>query len=390
MKNLNFYVGQQEVIKHKIRESDITKFVDLSGDRNPIHFDKSFASQVNLKGPIAHGMLGVSFISSVIGNKLPGPGALWLSQSLDFLSPARVGDNLTITVKVKSIFELENVLVLETVITKNRGELVTRGTAKVKVLKGTSGEAPSKHDSKKVALVVGGSGGIGSEICRQLSNDGYKIMVSYKNNDLGAANLLEQIRSANGHCESFRSDLSSIEEVETLISTTRNLFGGISHVVFCASATLENRNFKELAWEDFQLQLNVHLRIIFEVAQRVVPIFEENGIGNIIAIGSTITDDPVPNWLPYLTAKNSLLGFMKGLSKELGPKNIRVNVVSPSAVETSLTGNFSERSKLISVEKTPLRKLTVPSDVAETVVFLASSHSSQITGQNLRVNGGVR
>jgi len=108
MKNLNFYVGQQEVIKHKIRESDITKFVDLSGDKNPIHLNKAFASQVNLKGPIAHGMLGVSFISSVIGNKLPGPGALWLSQSLDFLSPARVGDNLTITVKVKSIFDLEN------------------------------------------------------------------------------------------------------------------------------------------------------------------------------------------------------------------------------------------------------------------------------------------
>jgi 3-oxoacyl-[acyl-carrier protein] reductase len=80
---------------------------------------------------------------------------------------------------------------------------------------------------------------------------------------------------------------------------------------------------------------------------------------------------------------------MKGLSIELGPMNIRVNLVSPSIVETPLTSNFTERSKLITIKETPLKRLTKPSDVAQTVLFLASENSVHITGQNIKINGGA-
>jgi 3-oxoacyl-[acyl-carrier protein] reductase len=390
MSKFDFYVGQREEIKHKIIQSDIEKFIALSGDNNPIHSDKEFALETHLKDPVAHGMLGVNFISTVIGNKLPGAGALWLSQTLEFVSPARVGDNLTIEVIVKSIFELEKILNLETLITKNNGEVVTRGTAKVKVLSKKSKEVVVETKNvNKVAIVIGGSGGIGGAISKALAQNNFKVMVSYKSDDHQANRLMQEIKELNGICRTFRSDLSSIEEIETLISETMSLFGSVSHLIICASSPLENKPIKDLSWKNFMMHINVNTRIFFELTQKLVPIFQAHGSGNIIGIGSSVTDNPPANWLPYVTAKSSLLGLMKGLAIELGPMNIRVNLVSPSTVETPLTSNFTERSKLITIKETPLKRLTRPSDIAQTVLFLASENSVHITGQNIKINGGA-
>ncbi len=389
MSNFHFYVGQREELKHKIKQSDIEKFIELSGDNNPTHSDKNFALETHLKEPVAHGMLGVNFISTVIGNKLPGPGALWLSQTLEFVSPARVGDNLTIIVTVKSVFELERILNLDTLVTKNNGEIVTRGTAAVKVLSNKLNTVvEQRKTNNKVAIVIGGSGGIGSAISKELAMNEFKVMVSYKSDDYQATKLMQEIKMTSGICQTFCSDLSSSEEIETLISETVSLFGTVSHLIICASSPLENKSLIDLKWENFMKQININARIFFEVTQKLVPIFQANGGGNIIGIGSSVTDNPPPNWLPYVTAKSSLLGLMKGLAIELGPMNIRVNLVSPSMIETNLTSNFTERSKLMTIKDTPLKRLTNPSDVAETVLFLASEKSAQITGQNIKINGG--
>ena len=390
MSSFDFYIGKREEIKHKIKQSDVDKFIELSGDKNPIHTDKAFALDTQLKEPVAHGMLGVNFISNVIGNKLPGPGALWLSQSLEFISPARVGDNLTIEVTVKSIFELENILCLETLITKNNGEVVTRGTAKVKVLSKKLRKVVRKNDiTDKVAIVIGGSGGIGSAISKELAQNDFKVMISYKNDDQQANRLMQEIKELKGTCQIFRSDLNNFEEIETLISETVSLFGTVSHLIICASSPLESKSLKDLKWENFINHLNVNTRMFFEISQKLLPIFQAHGSGNIIGIGSSVTDSPPAKWLPYVTAKSSLIGLMKGLSVELGPMNIRVNLVSPSTIETTLTSNFTERSKLITIKDSPLKRLTEPTDVAHAVLFLASDKSSHITGQNIKINGGV-
>lgn len=390
MSNFDYYVGQREEIKHKIIQSDIEKFIQLSGDNNPIHSDKEFALETHLKDPVAHGMLGVNFISNVIGNKLPGAGALWLSQTLEFASPARVGDTLTIEVTVKSIFELEKILILETLITKNDGVVVTRGTAKVKVLSKKSKEVAAKDQiNNKVAIVIGGSGGIGSAISKELAQNEFKVMASFKSDDYQANKLMQEIKELKGICQTYRSDLSSSEEIETLISETISLYGTVSHVIFCASSPLENRSLKDLKWENFMTHINVNTRMFFEITQRLVPIFQAQGSGNIIGIGSSVTDSPPAYWLPYVTAKSSLLGLMKGLAIELGPMNIRVNLVSPATIETPLTSNFTERSKLITIKETPLKRLTRTIDVAQTVSFLASEKSSHITGQNIKITGGA-
>src|SRR5665811_2088995 len=100
MKYEEIFVGTKETLTHCITQSDIEKFVDLTGDDNKLHVDKEFASKTSFKKPVVHGMISASFISTIIGTKLPGDGALWFSQTLDFILPVRIGDVITVEAEV--------------------------------------------------------------------------------------------------------------------------------------------------------------------------------------------------------------------------------------------------------------------------------------------------
>ena len=109
-KYIDINVGDVETLVHTITKEDIQKFVDLTGDDNRLHLDEKFASTTHFKKPVVHGMLGASFISTIIGTKLPGDGALWFSQSLEFLLPVRIGDVLTIKAEVLKKNDREQVI----------------------------------------------------------------------------------------------------------------------------------------------------------------------------------------------------------------------------------------------------------------------------------------
>ena len=106
-------VGDKETLTHTITKTDIEKFVQLTGDDNLLHVDENFASKTQFKKPVVHGMLGASFISTIIGTKLPGDGALWFSQSLEFLLPVRIGDVLTVVAEVLRKYEKEQIIELK-------------------------------------------------------------------------------------------------------------------------------------------------------------------------------------------------------------------------------------------------------------------------------------
>ena len=127
-------VGDIAEITHTITQKDVEKFVNLTGDDNKLHTDKEYASLTSFKKPVAHGMLGASFISTLIGTKIPGDGALWYSQNLEFLKPVRVGDKLKITAKVIKKVDRTKTIELKTNIRNQNKELVTTGISKVKVI----------------------------------------------------------------------------------------------------------------------------------------------------------------------------------------------------------------------------------------------------------------
>ena len=134
MRYADIYIGQKETLTHIITLDDINKFVQLTGDDNKLHVDEKFASNTVFKKPVVHGMLGASFISTIIGTKIPGDGALWFSQSLEFLLPVRIGDELRVVAEVIKKNDKENIIELKTDIYNQNRQIVTKGFAKVKVV----------------------------------------------------------------------------------------------------------------------------------------------------------------------------------------------------------------------------------------------------------------
>jgi 3-hydroxybutyryl-CoA dehydratase len=130
---MNLKVGDTASLSKKITDDDIRAFAEISGDCNPVHLDDQFAQTTRFGRRIAHGMLGASLISAVLGNQLPGKGSIYLSQSLQFLAPVYVEDTVTARVSVTRIKEDKQIVVLETVCENQHGEVIIRGEAVVLV-----------------------------------------------------------------------------------------------------------------------------------------------------------------------------------------------------------------------------------------------------------------
>lgn len=391
MKYDEIKVGDKEQITHIITINDIEKFVELTGDNNKLHVDEKFASKTNFKKPVVHGMLGASFISTIIGTKLPGDGALWFSQSLDFLLPVRVGDNLTIIAEVIKKNDKEKIIELNTNIYNQNRQIVTRGIAKVKIVEPQIlvVDKSENIDSKdKVALIVGGTGGIGRAACIQLAKDGYKLIIHYNKNKTLANEIKAEVETLNQKAIIVKADILNDLEIKEMISIGLRAYEQINVVVNCAAATIPNIKFQDLLWSDFQTQLELNIKSTFTIIKEILPVMLSNGYGKIINIGSFSVDKPNNEWASYITAKSALVGLTKSMALELAPKGIRVNMVTPSLVNTELTADIPEKIKLLTAAQTPLRRLANPSDVAGAISFLASDKSDFITGENIRVNGG--
>jgi 3-oxoacyl-[acyl-carrier protein] reductase len=137
-----------------------------------------------------------------------------------------------------------------------------------------------------------------------------------------------------------------------------------------------------------QAHYDVNIRGSFNLLRAFVPTWEKEHFGKFIALTTLATEKPNAQWLPYITSKTALNGFVKALAFELAPKGIRINMVSPGMVDTPLIADIPEKVRLLSAAQTPLRSLATAQDVAGAVSFLASDKSNYLTGETIRVNGG--
>ncbi|MDA0194120.1 MAG: SDR family oxidoreductase [Bacteroidetes bacterium] len=386
---LSIAIGDKEQLKHIITQEDIQKFVDLTGDDNRLHVDAEFSKTTPYKKPVAHGMLGASFISTVIGTKLPGDGALWFSQSLEFLLPVWVGDELTVTAEVIKKFDAEKILELKIEIKNQDRQTVTRGLAKVKMiemLEEVSAQS-TKQKEIKVALVIGGTGGIGRAVCYELAKDGFYVFVHYHSNKKKAEEILSNIKGNDGKASMVSGNVTRQEDIDTLLGAVERYFPRLDVLVNCSSIKIPKISFSKLTWSDFQEQVQFHVKSVFETSKTFLGLLEK-GDGKIIVIGTIAVDKPNTDWAHYITAKAALHGLVKAMAIELGPKGIKVNMISPGLTDTELTADIPEKIKLITASQTPLRRLTKVEDISGTVGFMASVKSNFITGENIRINGG--
>ncbi|MFA6051856.1 MAG: SDR family oxidoreductase [Methylobacter sp.] len=381
-------VGDIAELVHVVTSTDLERFVELTGDDNRLHTDPEYAARTSFKKPVAHGMLGASFISTVIGTKLPGDGALWFSQSLEFILPVRVGDCLTVRAEVLSKTERTHTIELQTDIYNQHRQKVTTGIAKVKIVEP---QPPSEDDPqpiRRVALVIGGSGGIGSAICRTLAADGFDVAVHYFSNETAARAVAEDIQATGHRALCVAADIDSASAVVGMVEQVVRHFGTITVLVNCATAKIAAVGFSDLILADFDEHVGKTIRGLFHLTRSVVPVMEVARYGKIILIGTQYVDDPSPNLLPYITAKAALVGFGRALALELAPKGVQVNIVSPGMTETDQIADVPERIRLLTAAQTPLRRLARPDDVAGAVAFLASTRADFMAGETIRVNGG--
>lgn len=382
-------IGDKESLSHKISKEDIDKFVQLTGDDNRLHIDEAFAGTTQFKKPVVHGMLGASFISTVIGTKLPGDGALWFSQSLEFLLPVRIGDDLKIVAEVIKKNDKERIIELKTEIFNQNRQVVTKGFAKVKVIEQEEQHAvEGKTEVKRTALVIGGTGGIGEAVCLQMGQDGYNVVIHYHKNKNKAQDIKERIEESGGNAYVVMANILSKDEIKEMTSKAMRAFGTIDIIINCAASVIPNIKFNDLEWDDYLKQLELNIKSTFEIIKEVAPYMIESKYGKIINIGSLAADKPNADWSHYITAKAALTGLTRSLAFELAPKGIRINMITPSLISTELTADVPEKIKLLTAAQTPLRRLAVTTDVAGAVSFLASDKSNFITGENIRINGG--
>lgn len=242
----------------------------------------------------------------------------------------------------------------------------------------------------KVAIVSGGSRGIGRATSKTLAQRGAKVIVNYLNNQDAAQAVVDAIHSNGGEAAAFQADVRNESRISNLISFTKETFGGrIDILVNNANVPFVRKPFTKISWSEFAQKLNDELKAAFTMTKAVIPSMIEQEYGRIIYISSDLGKYPKPDFIAHGTAKGGIDTFAKYIASEFGPLGITANVVAPGATETDAISRMPEQVKQAFRKNTPLRRMAQPDDLAAVVSFLASDDSRFVTGSYTLVNGGM-
>lgn len=243
--------------------------------------------------------------------------------------------------------------------------------------------------SGKTALVTGGSRGIGAAIARRLAADGASLVINYSRNADAAAQVVAEIEKTGGTARTLQADLSDPAQIENLFAQAQKKFGRLDILVNNAGIA-EYRSLADSDSDFYDSIFAVNVRGPLLCCREAARIFGEAG-GIILNISSSLTESPTPDASVYAASKAALESLTKFLAAELGPKNIRVNAISPGVTRTEmLTQVLSPEMQAALIARTPLGRIGETEDIADAVAFLASDAARWITGQILVANGGLR
>ena len=243
----------------------------------------------------------------------------------------------------------------------------------------------------KVAVVTGASKGIGADIAKQFAAEGAAVVVNYASSKEGADRVVDEITKRGGKAVAVQANVAKKSEVERLFSAAKKAFGKIDILVNNAGV-YEFSSLEQITEEQFHKHFDVNVLGLLLATQEAVKQFDSAG-GSIINISSAVTSLTPPSSSVYTGTKGAVDAITRTLAKELGSRNIRVNAINPGMIETEgvIAAGFNEGEFRKGVEaQTPLGRIGQPEDIAPAAVFLASSDARYITGETLRVAGGLR
>jgi len=236
----------------------------------------------------------------------------------------------------------------------------------------------------RIALITGGSKGIGAAVSLQLAIDGFDIWLNYRHDRNGAEQVQKEIQSYGRECKLLQFDVANHAESEAILEPLLN-----DNVPF---ALINNAGFNHdglmmlTSFENWESVLNVHLNGFFNVTKPVVSRMLRKREGRIVNISSTSGETGVAGQTNYSAAKAGLIGATKSLAMEVAKRNILVNAVAPGFIDTGMLDNLPKDSLK---ERIPLGRLGTAQEVAGVVSFLCSHQASYVTGQVISVNGGI-
>jgi 3-oxoacyl-[acyl-carrier protein] reductase len=240
----------------------------------------------------------------------------------------------------------------------------------------------------RVALVTGGSRGLGAAISWSLAQSGACVAINYFSRTSEAGALQEKILNCGGTAEIFKADVTDEIQVKELCVAVVKRFGPIDVLVVNATLVHVHKPIETLVWQDMLDHLNFFVKSPLLLVQQVLPSMKKRKYGRIINIGSEVFERGIPCFSSYVSAKGAQLGLTRSWANELGEDQITVNLVAPGWIPTEMHENDSAEVKLDYARHVPLKRMGDPADIGEIVSFLASDAAKFITGQRITVNGG--
>lgn len=382
-----FHVGQSVSFKKHIGASELAQFVELTGDDNPLHVDHEYAKNTVMRKTVVHGMLTVSFISTLIGKHLPGPGALWVSQAIDFLRPCRLGDDLLIEATVKKITKRAGLLDIDVCVTNQKHERLITGLCSVKVPEELL-QRSVRSSTAGLVFVAGGSGGIGSLVVKDiLENSSNSVFLMLREQSASTAQILDKY-SGNPRFFHCFGDLNNADDIDRLVGLMSVNKLPVSGFVQCAAGPIETNSFYDDSWDKVSFGFVKEIGATYELIRLIAKMMEKGA--SIVLVSSVVAiRNPPKEWIGYSFSKSLMLTLKDILMPILAAKGIRINAVSPGYVNTDMISSIPARAIAQAEASTPLKKLAEPQEIADTIAFLLGNNSSHITGQNIIIDGGV-
>ena len=240
----------------------------------------------------------------------------------------------------------------------------------------------------KIALVTGGSRGIGRAIAIALARQGANVAFTYKSASSAAGETVKAVEAAGGTAMSLQSDARNFSDAASVVDSVVKKFQRLDILVNNAGITKDGLLLRmtEQDWDDV---LGTNLKSAFNFSKAVCKQMMSQREGAIINISSIAGVIGNPGQTNYAAAKAGMLGMTKTLAKELASRNIRVNAVAPGFVDTDMTGKLNDQQKEALMAMIPMKRTATPDEIASVVVFLASPSSAYMTGQTLCVDGGL-
>ena len=240
----------------------------------------------------------------------------------------------------------------------------------------------------KVALITGGSRGIGEAIAKRYAEEGASVAFTYHSSEEKAKNVVAVLQAMGVQAKAYKSDASSYEQAETLVKKVLEDFGKIDVLINNAGITRDNLMLR-MSEEQWDQVIQTNLKSVFNLTKHILRPMLKSRSGSIINMSSVVGVFGNAGQANYAASKAGIIGFSKSIAKEVGSRSIRCNAVAPGFIETEMTKELDEKTKANFLANIPMKRLGKADEVADVCVFLGSDMSKYVSGQTISVCGAL-